>query len=307
MPTIECIALSDMMPTKIPTESVICLGNFDGVHLAHRELLRLGCKMRRESFGNAACAVFCFREPSSDYLSPAKPAHLSTLAQKLQYFREEGVEYVFLADFPAVQELSAAEFAQMLLVKSCHCVAAVCGFNYRFGKGGLGSAKELSALLGCPVAVQSEVRAEDDTVSSTRIRRLLSEGNAEEAARLLTRPYCFSAKVVHGKALGQKLDAPTLNQYFPKNMLIPRCGVYVTACEVDGKLYRGVSNVGVRPTVDQNAEVNCETYLLDFSGNLYDKEIKLSFLKFLRPEQKFENAELLRRQIQADILAAKKY
>ena len=307
MQTPECISLSTMRPTSMPSRSIICLGNFDGVHLAHRKLLRLALKLRRENYQDTPCAVFCFCEPSSDYLLSAPPAHLSTLSQKLEYFKEEGIEYAFLIDFASVKDLSCAEFAQTLLKDTCHCVAAVCGFNYHFGKGGTGDAKQLEQLLGCPVMIQEEVRDHNETVSSTRIRRFLSDGSVEEATRLLQRPYCFTARVVHGKALGHKLNAPTLNQFFPTNMLIPRHGVYVTECEVDGKVYRGVSNVGVHPTVDTDARVNCETYLLDFSGNLYEKDLTVSFLKFLRPEKQFSNVKALQAQIQQDIFEARNY
>ena len=305
MSMIESICLIENKHAALPDECVIALGNFDGVHLAHRALLRLAKKMRDESFPNAACTVFCFREPSSDFLSDASPAHLSTLAQKLEYFREEGVEYVFLVDFPTVKNLSPDIFATELLQGKCRCVAAVCGFNYRFGKDGAGTAKQLSTLLSCPVLVQNEISVDGETVSSTRIRKLLLEGCVKDAAALLTRPYVFSANVVHGKSLGHKLDAPTINQFFPSKMLIPRHGVYLTACEVDGRVLHGVSNVGVHPTVDADAKVNCETYLLDFSGDLYGKSVRISFLKFLRPEQKFNDEAALRQQIHADIEAAR--
>jgi riboflavin kinase/FMN adenylyltransferase len=135
----------------------------------------------------------------------------------------------------------------------------------------------------------------------------LEVGEVEEANALLTRPYGFEAEVVHGKALGKQWNTPTVNQYFPDGLLIPRHGVYVTENEVDGVCYRGVTNVGVHPTVDQDASVNCETHLLDFAGDLYGKKTKLSFLKFLRPEQKFESADALRAQIFADIEAVRNY
>ena len=306
MQTIECISLAEMQPCKIPQKTVLCLGNFDGVHLAHRALLRLADDVRGTKAPDAALAVFCFSRPSSDYLfADRAPSHLSTLSQKLEYFREEGIEYAFLADFPSIRDLSKEKFVDQILKVDCHCIGAVCGFNYRFGKNGAGRASELSSLLDAPVWIQDEITVGGQTVSSTRIRGLLEAGAIEEANTLLTRPYGFEAEVVHGKALGKQWNTPTVNQYVPDGMLIPRHGVYVTENEVDGIRYRGVTNVGVHPTVDQNAAVNCETYLLDFSGNLYGKKTKISFLKFLRPEQKFETADALKAQIYADIEAAR--
>ena len=306
MQTITCISLAEMQPCALPSKTVLCLGNFDGVHLAHRALLRLAADLQKKEAPEASLAVFCFSKPSSDYLfADRAPAHLSTLSQKLSYFREEGIDYALLADFPSVRNCSKQVFAEQILKVECHCVGAVCGFNYRFGQGGSGQASELAELLGAPVWVQDEITAQGQAVSSTRIRGLLEKGLVEDANALLTRPYGFSAEIVHGKSLGKQWNTPTLNQFFPEGLLIPRHGVYVTENEIDGVCYRGVTNVGVHPTVDANAAVNCETFLLDFSGDLYGKTTKISFLKFLRPEQKFENPDALRAQIYADIEAAR--
>ncbi len=306
MISLEWIDLASMAPCPPPAACVLSLGNFDGVHLAHRALLQSAKELCEDQFPNAVSAVFCFRRPSSDYLSSTPSEHLSTLSQKLEFFRESGAKAVCLADFPTLQSLSPADFAA-LLREQCRCLAAVCGFNYRFGKNGAGQALQLESLLGAPVLVQPEITDGEEAISSTRIRRLLSLGETEEAARLLARPFSFSSPVLHGKALGHKLGAPTVNQRFPEGLLIPRHGVYLTNCLLDGRHYHGVSNVGSHPTVDAAAEVNCETYLLDCSGDLYGKEITVSFLKFLRPEKRFASKEALMAQIQADISAAKAY
>ena len=217
------------------------------------------------------------------------------------------MEYAILADFPKIKDLSPNEFVQEILINQCHCKAAVCGFNYRFGSRGAGNTALLKEYLQHPVYVCGEVTHNDVTVSSTHIRHLLIEGQAEKAAELLTHPYTLASKVIHGKSLGKKMGTPTINQCFEKGMLIPRHGVYVTRCLINGKPYGGISNVGVHPTVDKSAPVNCETYLLDFSGDLYDTEIQVEFLKFLRPEIKFESLNALQDQIREDIQIAKKF
>ena len=192
---LECLSLATLQRATPPSKSLICLGNFDGVHFAHRQLIRLAAATRARDFEDAALTVFCFRTPSTDDLFPQQaPMHLSTLEQKLDYFREEGVEYVFLADFPKIRDLSKEDFVQTILKEECHCVCAVCGFNYRFGKMGAGTATELSYLLDAPVMIQDEICLHGDTVSSTRIRRLLADGNVKEAADLLTRPYGFHSR-----------------------------------------------------------------------------------------------------------------
>lgn len=307
MQSLQCISLSDGRTADIPQKSVVCLGNFDGVHLGHRALLTSAKELRARLGEDVACAVLCFRAPSSDFLGADKPAHLCTLGQKLQLFRACGMDYAFLIDFPEIRGLSPEEFARRVLRDACHVAAVVCGFNYRFGKGGVGTPETLKSLLDVEVAVRDEVCADGETVSSTRIRNLLREGRPSEAARLLTRPYAICSEVVHGKALGKTWGFPTLNQNFPSEMLIPRHGVYITDCELDGRHYRGVSNVGAHPTVDSAASVNCETYLLDFDGDAYGKTVTVCFLEFLRPEQKFDSEETLRAQIARDIQAARQY
>lgn len=296
----ECISLSTLQPVKIPSQCVIALGNFDGVHLAHRALLSKVIAVRNASYTTAACCVFCFRTPSWDTISSTPPSYLCSLEQKLKKFYDVGMEYALICDFSEICGLMPADFAQTVLQQQCHCVAAVCGFNYRFGKGGSAGAEDLRNLLKVPVLVQDEVKQNGITVSSTYIRSLLSNGQVEEAAKLLSEPYAISATVLHGKALGHKLGFPTINQVFPSRMLIPRHGVYITECEVDGKRYRGITNVGVRPTVEHDTVVNCETHLLDFEGDLYGRSVSVFFLKYLRPEIKFKTVEELKQQVYLD-------
>ncbi len=305
MYSVECISLSDRRPAEQPASAVVCLGNFDGVHIGHRALFQTATEIRARQKGKVACAVLCFRAPSTDFLSSRHPAHLSTLEQKLELFYEAGMDYAYLIDFPSIRHLSPDEFANDVLRDTCHACAVVCGFNYRFGAGGRGNPEDLKRLLTVEVAVQNEITVGGETVSSTRIRNLLTEGNAAEAAQLLTRPYSIRAEVLHGKSLGKRWGFPTLNQRFPQESLIPRHGVYLTDCEINGRLYRGISNVGTRPTVDCDAAVNCETFVLDFSEDVYGSLVTVSFLEYLRPEQKFESEDALREQIQKDVQAAR--
>ena len=305
MSIVECISLNDMSTVTPPASAVLCLGNFDGMHLAHQELIKQAKALRDSRLQDAVCGVFCFRRPSWCFLSHDPPMQLCTLPQKLEAMRKAGAEYVYLADFPAISSLTPNEFLQRILCNSCHAVGAVCGFNYRFGVKGGGNAGDLLDFFGENTSVVGEIQANGQTVSSTRIRTLLKAGDAYRAALLLGRPYALTAPVVHGKALGKKLGAPTVNQFFPNELLIPRHGVYATQCTVDGITYRGVSNVGSHPTVDSNAAVNCETYLIGFCGDLYDRELTVEFLEYLRPEKKFSSPDELALQIQTDIEAAK--
>ena len=302
---LTCISLSGQQISPIPQETVICLGNFDGVHTAHRALLSRASELQKEVCPTAARCVFCFFEPSWTAFSGDVPLLLSTLKEKLVAFYECGIEYAILCDFAMVKDFSPEQFVKDVLLEGCHCKAAVCGFNYRFGKKGIGTAKTLAALLAKPVYVEQEFLMNGDVVSSTRIRELLKQGNVREAATLLGTPYSITSIVIHGKALGKKLGFPTANQEIPQNKLVPQNGVYLTRCIIDDRQYYGMTNVGVHPTVDKDAQRNCETYLLDATVDAYGKELTVSFLEFLRPEQKFESVEALCAQLNADVSRAR--
>lgn len=290
----------------ISEASILCLGNFDGVHYAHRTLLRQAKRMRDEKLPRARVGVFCFEKPSTDFLSTDPPKHLTTLEQKLKFFADEGMDFAYVTDFEALRDLSPEEFVNKVLIAQCNCKAAVCGFNYRFGKSGSGTPSLLKTLLGeNAVVVQNAVEYNGITVSSTRIRELLNQGNVKEANALLTIPFSITAPVEHGKGLGRQLGAPTFNQLPPDGMLIPARGVYLTRCKVDGEFYYGLTNVGTHPTVDADAALNLETHLLDFGGDLYQKELTVEFWDYIRPERRFGSPKDLQEQIQQDIKAVK--
>ena len=303
MPSVRYISLQTEQ-SKNSEVNILCLGNFDGVHYAHRSLLREAKKLQKEKMPNARVGVFCFEKLSTDFLSPNPPKHLTTLDQKLKYFADEGMDFAYVADFPSIQALSPEAFVNDVLITQCHCKAVVCGYNHRFGKGGTGTHRLLQSFFSKETAIATDpVQLGGAPVSSTRIRQLLAKGKVKEATELLTLPFSISAPVEHGKGLGRHLGFPTFNQTPPKEILIPARGVYLTRCTIDGQEYYGLTNIGTRPTVDIDAEVNIETHLLHFDGDLYQKELRIEFLDYIRPEQRFESKEALQKQIQLDIKA----
>lgn len=305
---ISCVSLPDQKPCQIPESTVLCLGNFDGVHLGHRTLLAAAKDLQAALPKRIPCGVFCFYGLSSDELLFDPPKHLSSMEDRLRKFADCGMEFAIFADFARIRDFSPEEFLDEILLKVCHAKALVCGENYRFGKGGAGTPELLKEKENLTICVLPEFRMDGEIVSSTRIRRLLEEdGNAEEAARLLGEPYTLTSTVEHGKELGRKLGVPTINQFFPERALIPLRGVYLTEVLIDGLLYPGVSNVGVRPSVERATRVNCETNLLSYSGSLYGKTVSTRFLARIRPERTFDSEEELQRAIENDIETAKAY
>lgn len=300
-----------------PARSVLCLGNFDGVHRAHAVLLNEGKQLTREltaSEGKTLSGVFCFIRPTVDYVftpegvTPVRVrGHLTTLRDKLRLFARMRMDFVCLCNFPDVRDYSPAEFIT-LLKESCGCVGAVCGFNHYFGRHASGTVYHLLEAFGKDrVRIQPEMKMDGLTVSSSRIRESLKHGDVETAERLLGRPYSLETAVVHGKALGRTIGFPTANQYFPAERAIPETGVYATLCHTPYGLFPGVSNVGSHPTVDDFARVNCETYVIGMKGDLYRKRIKVEFLVKLRNEQKFGSLEELVAAIERDAVKAKAY
>ena len=290
-----------------PAPAILCLGNFDGVHTAHAVLLREGIRMKQRLRevplqSSVLCGVFCFFRPSGDYFlqENTPPTHLTTLGERIRALRDLGVDLVWLCDFPTVRELEPTDFVDLLRT-ACGCVGVVCGYNHRFGKRAQGSSELLFKAFGDDrVVVVPALEVDNTPISSSRIRICLQKGEIETANKLLGRPYALESKVLHGKSLGHTWGFPTANQIFPADRLIPAFGVYAVRCHTPHGIYPGVANIGLRPTVENPGRVNCETHIIGFNGNLYGKRIKVEFLKFLRPEQKFDSVEALTAAIRRD-------
>lgn len=299
-------------PTEVPRRAVFCLGNFDGVHRAHDALIR--ATVERAHAVGYPCAVFCFFRPSSDYLPPhgdredSAPRHLCSLREKLSLFAAAGADLACLVDFSALRDMPPADFV-VFLRETCHAQGIACGFNYRYGAGGAGDAASLAAAFSAPEDVPPLILDEQAvgglTVSSTRIRNALLNRDPRTAAALLGRPYALESRVLHGKQLGRRLGFPTANQTFPPDRLIPAHGVYATRVHTPEGVCTGVSNVGLRPTVENTRTANCETYILDYDGDLYGQLIRVELWDYLRPERRFANTDELRAAVLWDARRAR--
>ncbi|MBQ7319273.1 MAG: riboflavin biosynthesis protein RibF [Clostridia bacterium] len=288
---------------------VVALGNFDGVHRAHAALLDTGLCLA-EQIGyhqrkHVLCAAWTFAAPSGDYFLTPPPAHLTTLQERLSLFAANGITHAFLADFASLRDCSPQAFMEDVLIKRCHAIGVACGYNFHFGKNGMGDASLLEERFReCAAVLPKTCFSEKDptAISSSLVRTLLTEGTVEHAEEALGYPYFLHAPVLHGKQLGRTLGLPTINQCFPFDKLIPKCGIYATLCILpDGNVYPGVSNVGRRPTVDGNGAVNCETHIPDISLDLYEKNVTVCFIRRLRDEQQFPSLNALQHAIRQDV------
>ena len=302
-PCIHQIALCKASAEK--KGSCVALGFFDGVHIGHLALFDEARKQAAEQ--GAVFAVFTFRDCGDGTYKAGAP-RLTEWNERLELFRQAGVERVYAADFASLATLSPEEFVDEILIKRLNTVFAVCGFNFRFGHKAAADSADLDRLMrahgrGCrilPATTQKGV-----PVSSTAIRTAIENGDIALANSMLGRPFTINFPVIHGKMLGRTIGVPTINQAFPQGFVIPRRGVYACSCEIDGEKHGAVSNIGVRPTVESTDAVNCESHILDFDGWLYGRRIRVSFLHFLREERQFENLDALVSQIHKDIEKAK--
>ncbi len=283
--------------------SVLCLGNFDGVHIGHSALIEKTVE-KRDGLGILGGA-WCFQQPPADFLLSAPQRRLTTLDEKLELFAQKGLDITVLADFEALRSTPPDVFVKDILIERCSCQAAVCGFNFRFGKNGAGRPADLVGFAHGSFTVDPVV-LDGTAVSSTKIRELLINGDAERAARMLGAPYSLAGEIGHGRALGKKLGMPTINLAFDSGKLIPRLGVYASKVTLDGQEYISVSNVGRNPTVGGN-EIRCETHIIDFDREIYGQSVKVSLYSHLRDENRFDSTDALVAAVMNDIESTRKY
>lgn len=277
------------------------LGFFDGVHMGHRAVIA-AC---RESGGEGPAVVLTFRESPAAALGYPVPPALTDNGRKAALLAELGVDAVIFADFGAMRELSAEEFVRTVLRRQLGAVGVSCGYNYRFGRGGAGDTAALTRLCGAEgigVTAVQPVTVDGETVSSTRIRELLAAGGIARANRMLGAPYAVGGEIRGGNHIGTQLGFPTVNIPIGEGLCVPRRGVYASRVTVGGRCYRGATNIGVRPTVENGGALLCETFLIGYEGgDLYGTEALCELTEFIRPERRFDSVGELQRQVLRDI------
>ena len=277
--------------------TIYALGFFDGVHLGHQALLA-AC---RETATEYRCrkGVVTFASHPDTLVTGTTPALINTVADRECLLRAHGMDTVVTLPFDeALRAMPWQDFFRLLL-ESYGAAGFVVGEDFRFGYRGEGNARKLKEAcdaLGLPCVIVPEQTVDGVRVSSTHIRSLLEQGQMEKAVRFLGHPHILTGTVVSGRQLGRTIGIPTANILIPRELLVPLRGVYACRCRIDGKLYSAVTNIGSRPTVGGH-QVRSESWILDFTGDLYGKPITLEFHAFLRPERRFSSLEELRREI----------
>ncbi len=279
---------------------IYALGVFDGVHLGHQALLK-ACRELADSLGCQAGVVTFSSHPDGLVLGKA-PNLINTAPDRERLLRSFGADCVIELPFDEHMMHMPWQDFYRLLAEQYQAAGFVCGEDFRFGDRGAGNAtllQKLSEEQNLPCRVIPKQKIGDITVSSTYIRRLLEMGEMAEAVRFLGHPHILTGKVVAGQKLGRTIGIPTANLSLPEGLAQPKKGVYACKAAIDGKSYLAVTNVGNRPTV-AGENLTVESWILDFDGDLYGKEITLSFYDFLREEKKFPDLQTLQAQIQED-------
>jgi len=285
--------------------AVVTLGNFDGLHVGHQELVRRVIDRAAKRKGTSV--AFTFHPHPLKVLSPGTcPELISTYDEKVALFEELGVDLLVILGFTKTfATMSAEDFARIVLQENLDAKEVLVGFNYRFGRnreGDVARLREFGARMGFEVVEIPEVSVENEIVSSTKIRDLLRAGDVSHAARLLGRSYAVTGTVVEGDKRGRTLGFPTAN-LDPKHEILPYPGVYAANVFVERDQLNGIVNVGYRPTFDKH-DLCCEVHIFNFDKDIYGKEITVFFIEKIRNEKRFNSVEALVNQIGRDIKQA---
>ncbi len=294
--------IKDTVHFSLDGESAVAIGKFDGIHIGHKKLLQeiLAQKQR----GLKAC-VFTFDPPPAVLFGYSDGKELTTREEKRMLFEQMGVD--ILIEYPLTRESAAIEpeeFVKDVLVGQMNTRFIAAGTDLSFGNKGRGNAELLYRMapeLQMEVQTIDKVCVEDVEVSSTRVRKLVEDGKMQEVKTLLGEPYTIAGQVLHGNKIGRTIGFPTVNLLPEKEKLLPPNGVYHSKVLVRGQWYQAITNIGCKPTVSEEPIIGVESYLYDFSQEIYDEKIIVALYEFARPERRFDSLEQLKQQLKIDI------
>lgn len=271
---------------------VVILGNFDGVHIGHQNLIKEAIKYAK--MNNLESIVYTFST------LPSNKKYIMTVDEKIESIKDLGVDRVYIEDFFNVKNYTPNEFVTEILKGKLKAVKVFCGYNYTFGNNKSGNVDLLSNLIDTTII--NEVKVDDIRTSSSIIREYIESGNLELANKLLGKPFKICGEVIHGKKLGRTLGFPTANIRPNALKIGVPLGVYGVKIKIEGydKLYTAIMNIGRTPTISNNNQVISETNILDFNEDIYGKKISVFLYKMIRSEKKFENIEKLKEQMLKD-------
>lgn len=271
----------------------VAVGTFDGIHSGHKRVLE-GAVLS----GHFPVALVINRKKDEN-----SPPAITTKNRRDELMESLGIKCILDIDLEDIYFLSPVEFVEDFLKKGLGAVSVSCGFNFKYGKNAAGDTdllKKLCEQKGIELCVAPPENYEGAPISSTRIRAAVEEGKMHDAAKMLSRYFSFDFTVLQGDKIGRTLDMPTINQAFPKGFILPKVGVYAVNVNIEGKNYKGVCNIGPRPTIDRT-EFRAETNIIGFSGDLYGKRPRISLVEYIRETKKFPSLLALREEVARNI------
>ena len=292
---------------RLPGKSAVAIGKFDGIHLGHQALIHKITEQKEKGF---LATVFTFDTSASAYFG-GETGELTTRTEKRQIFERMGVDV--LIEFPLNPVTAATmpeEFVHRYLAGQMQAAYICAGPDLSFGKNGAGNYGLLERLAlehGYQVELIDKVTVDGEEVSSSRVREAVRQGQMEAAARMLGEAYSVTGTVEHGRMLGRRIGMPTANLIPEADKLLPPNGVYYSRVRAAEKYYAGITNVGCKPTVSEERRMGVETYLYDFTGDIYGRDIRVELLAFRRQEMKFDSVEKLKAQMLQDIAEGRNY
>lgn len=291
----------------IEENTVISLGKFDGIHRGHEKLLEYFAEKKAEGLCGA---IFTFDIPPRKNVQHVEAKVLTTNEEKMHIFEQLGIDYLVECPFtPEIMCMEAEDFIAKI-VRQLHVKCLVVGEDFHFGhnrRGDYHMLREYAGQYGYEVIVVEKIKEEERDISSTFVREEIAAGNIERANHLLGYRYFVTSMVKHGNQIGRTIGIPTINQLPPEEKLLPPNGVYVTEVYIGGHKYRGITNVGCKPTIEGKNPIGVETHLLDFAGDVYDTLVTVEFLSRVRGERRFASIEELKEQMQNDIAYRRAY
>lgn len=280
----------------------LALGYFDGVHLGHQSVIKQSVEFAH--LNNCKSAIVTFKEHPVCYFRGCQPNYILTHEQRRQKIEALGVDYLYELDFLQFASLTAEDYLENVLVKKFSPLAITTGFNHNFGKNKSGNTEfleKMSGKLGYKYFLQPAEKLDGEIVSSTAIRKYLSDGNLLQANRMLGSNFPIEGTVIKGQQLGRKIGFRTANLIYPDNIVQIPYGVYLTTVTYNNISYKGITNFGIRPTISKDNIPSLETNILGFDEDIYGENISIEFLEMLRPEQKFSSLDKLITQIKFDV------
>ena len=289
-------------------KSAVTLGKFDGLHRGHQKLINKVIQLNKEM--NVRSIVFAFDMNPLFQKKGLKREGIMTNEERRRRLENRVDTLVECPFTDSISSMEAETFIKQVLIDILHAEYIVVGSDFRFGHNKRGDVDMLSRfadIYGYKLFVVEKELYKEREISSTYIREELKKGNMKTANDMLGYPYTITGKVEYGHQLGRRLGFPTMNVHPADEKILPPNGVYIDSVKVDGIWYNGIGNVGVKPTVTNDNRMLIESFLFDYNGNAYNKQVEIHLFEFCRPEKKFESVEAMKNQVNSDITDAKKY